>query len=218
MLYIKEVETASDFLSLHNAEDNTKDYLYICKYDETIRLSDKGNIIEFGKLKEYGLGAIKIGTWHDGKPLYRKIYKITTPINQDSKYTIDVSSLGISEVVRFYGYARFTYTDDNNIKHTCCIPITSIVNDTIDIGLAIQQDKTWNTTVNNNTIDYYNPCGVYYDCTTGELIIKSSIDKQLTYTEIVIEYIKGTPPDDEDNNNNIISAGGDSMIDPEEDN
>lgn len=216
MLYIKEVETANDFLSLHNAEDNTKDYLYICKYDETIRMSDKGSIIEFGKLKEYDLGAVRIGTWHDGRPLYRKIYKVTTPIDQDTKHIIDASSLGISEVVRFYGYARFAYTDNDNIKHTCCIPITSIINDTIDIGLAIQQDKTWNTV--NNNIDYCNPCGVYYDCTTGKLVVKSSVDKQLTYTEIVIEYIKGIPPDDEDNNDGVISAGGEPMIDPEEDN
>lgn len=191
MLYIKEVETASDFLSLHNAEDNTKDYLYICKYDETIRLSDKGTIIEFGKLEEYGLGAVRIGTWHDGRSLYRKIYKITTAIDQDSEYTIDASSLGISEVVKFYGYTRFAFTDGSNVNHTCCTPITGIVDD---------------------MLDYYNPCGIYYDCTTEELIVKSSVFRQLTYTEIVIEYIKGTPPSDIDNND-PVGSGGSIIID-----
>ena len=46
-----EVNTKEEFDNYRTLENNDNDYLYLCKYDKTIRLSDNGTIITF--MSEY---------------------------------------------------------------------------------------------------------------------------------------------------------------------
>lgn len=48
-----------------------------------------------------------IGKWTDGKPLYRKVIKLTTTQNNDTK-TYDLTSLSISEIKHIYGATHFS--------------------------------------------------------------------------------------------------------------
>lgn len=63
-------------------------------------------------LNEYSTSEKRIGTWIDNKPLYRKVYKITSGISVDTEHKLDVSSLNIDRCIKLEG---FTY--DNYFKH-----------------------------------------------------------------------------------------------------
>ena len=48
-----------------------------------------------------------IGTWIDGKPIYRKVFNITSPQQSNTDY-VDVSSLNIETLIHLYGYYNKT--------------------------------------------------------------------------------------------------------------
>ena len=54
-------------------------------------------------LENYSTDEIKIGTWIDGKPLYRKIYTISNPQNSNTNY-VNLASLNIATVVNLKGF------------------------------------------------------------------------------------------------------------------
>lgn len=57
---------------------------------------------------EYSLNEIQIGTWIDGKPLYRRVFQSTTPdtINQDKYITTDLTCNQIDTLVKLEGLIK----------------------------------------------------------------------------------------------------------------
>lgn len=88
----------------------------------TIRVVQNGdNISLASNANEYSTTETVIGTWIDGKPLYRKVYSITSPSSANANYA-DLSSLNIETTVHLYGYYKKPtgtfgipfYDSDNN--------------------------------------------------------------------------------------------------------
>lgn len=65
----------------------------------------------------YSTSETRIGTWIDGKPIYRKIYN-NVNITTSNTDLINISSLGIGSVVKIYG---LIFTSSNN---TFPVPLT----------------------------------------------------------------------------------------------
>ena len=71
-------------------------------------------------INKYSTTEKRIGTWINGKPLYRKVYSITNPSSSNTNYA-DLSSLNIDTVVHLYGYYKSSngtfdipFTDSEN--------------------------------------------------------------------------------------------------------
>lgn len=58
--------------------------------------------IDEAKLDTYSTTEQRIGTWIDGKPLYRKTYNLTT-IPSSNTDLFDITGLSISRTVKLYG-------------------------------------------------------------------------------------------------------------------
>lgn len=58
-------------------------------------------------INKYSTTEVRIGTWTNGKPLYRKVYSITNPSSSNTNYA-DLSSLNIETTVHLYGYYKKT--------------------------------------------------------------------------------------------------------------
>lgn len=69
------------------------------------------------ELQTYSTSETRIGTWIDGKPIYRKIYN-NVNITTSNTDLIDITSLGIRNVVKIYG---LIFTSSNN---TFPVPLT----------------------------------------------------------------------------------------------
>lgn len=65
-------------------------------------------------LNTYSTNELKIGTWIDGKPIYRKVIQFTTATTE-TDLTIDVSSLNIDRLVKLDG-TNGTNTDTRPIN------------------------------------------------------------------------------------------------------
>ena len=63
-------------------------------------------------LNDYSTSETRIGTWIDGKPLYRKVYKITSGLSTRTEYTLDLASLNIDLLIRLDGFEH-----SNAFKH-----------------------------------------------------------------------------------------------------
>ena len=69
----------------------------------------------------YSTTETRIGTWINGKPLYRKVFTISSPQSSNTNYE-DLSSLNTNKIIRLYGYyetpnGKFDipfYDSDNN--------------------------------------------------------------------------------------------------------
>lgn len=57
----------------------------------------------------YSEDEVRIGTWIDGKPIYRKVFKGT--IKSTSDFRIDISSLNVEIVSNIYGYVFIDYNE-----------------------------------------------------------------------------------------------------------
>lgn len=105
-------DTESLQIELGNVETTYEPYI-----DKKIHTkNDNGKYEEFyneTKLQNYSLGEQRIGTWIDGKPLYRKTIKYTTP--STSGYT-SVAYVGHCNVKNFYGFCYF------NEENICPLP------------------------------------------------------------------------------------------------
>lgn len=58
-------------------------------------------------INKYSTDEIRIGTWIDGKPIYRKTFDLIGPSSSDTNTKlVDVSELNISEIVNFLGHVE----------------------------------------------------------------------------------------------------------------
>lgn len=79
-------------------------------YSTTIQLEAGATSTTFSSYQElngeiYSFGEVKIGTWVDGKPLYRSVYSITNPQSSNIDYH-NISNLHIQNIIRLYGYYK----------------------------------------------------------------------------------------------------------------
>lgn len=84
------------------------------------------------KLSSYSYDEQVIGTWVNGKPLYRKTINIGALPNKATK-TINHNAENISTIVRLYGYAT------NNTNY---IPLPYPHSDTIGLSVVLYATKT----------------------------------------------------------------------------
>ena len=85
-----------------NSQANSKVRIMVCEGDDTS--VEYTPHINFRNEGIYSLGEIKIGTWIDGKPLYRKVIDFgTLPNNEEKSYNIN--GLNVSTIVNAYGFA-----------------------------------------------------------------------------------------------------------------
>ena len=55
-------------------------------------------------LSDYSTSETVVGRWIDGKPIYRKVYKITSGLSPDTGNSIDITSLHIGRCIRLDGW------------------------------------------------------------------------------------------------------------------
>ncbi len=67
-----------------------------------------------------------IGTWIDGKKLYRKVYKATTPSTSESTAIVDISELNVDTQVNIYG-SIFTPENGSAYSLNTCFGSTDTV-------------------------------------------------------------------------------------------
>jgi len=83
----------------------------------------------------YSTEEIKIGTWIDGKPIYRKVFETTTPAVTPNGLSpfIDISSLNIKNVINLYGFVN---VKDDAANINMYLPINSTSTDDINNNLV----------------------------------------------------------------------------------
>lgn len=59
-------------------------------------------------VEKYSTNETKIGTWIDGKPIYRKTFNVTSVTNTNSDL-VDISGLNVDNMVKLYGIINGTY-------------------------------------------------------------------------------------------------------------
>ena len=54
-------------------------------------------------LETYSTNETRTGTWIDGKPVYRKVYQLTTPSTENSWMPLGTTGVNIDTIINFYG-------------------------------------------------------------------------------------------------------------------
>ena len=89
----------------------------------TIRVVQNSNNISLASnANEYSTTETVIGTWIDGKPLYRKVIKVTSIDSANNNYDVAISISNLNEIVNIGGVIKITGT--NTYK-----PVTTIYTD-----------------------------------------------------------------------------------------
>lgn len=109
-------------------------------YTDKVTLNENPNVADVNKVKADDLNEIKnvvnanddkfnytqgeqrIGTWINGKPLYRKVIKVTSIDRSSNNYDVAISISNLNEIVNIGGTIKITNT--NTYK-----PITVIYTD-----------------------------------------------------------------------------------------
>lgn len=88
---IRKTQQPSDYPSnqIHDAYSTSTTDTYSCNY------------INEARLEEYSTNETKIGTWIDGKPIYRKVLNVGTVTTQKTYITHNIANLG--KLVNLYG-------------------------------------------------------------------------------------------------------------------
>jgi len=115
---------------------------------DNLNKMDKG-IANADKLSTYSTSETKIGTWIDGKPLYRKVYT-GTKVSGSNK-TISLSNLNI-DYVNFYG---FIYGNQGTTEGAYQFPINYYENPNSFIRANIHR-KYMNLTIVSAASTYFN--------------------------------------------------------------
>ena len=92
----------------------------------TIRVVQNSNNISLkSNANEYSTTETVIGTWIDGKPLYRKVIKVTSIDSSSNNYDVTISISNLNEIVNIGGVIKpnginaykpvtVIYTDNSN--------------------------------------------------------------------------------------------------------
>lgn len=114
--------------------------------------------------ENYSLGEQKIGTWIDGKPLYRKVIKLNT-INRGSDNTsYNISTPNLKEVIDIRGSV------------------------TTDFGAVKPLNHFY---IQNGTIEPIYSCSLYsFDSSSLQLVYGSFIAERFSFANVIVEYTK----------------------------
>lgn len=115
---------------------------------------------------EYSENEVIIGSWIDGKPIYRKI--IRTKLSASANTDIDVSNLNRETVIKAYG---FVHNATNGTYDGYCEYFPNSVNGT---NRLLWYDNNFSTAAQRNTIRLSNTATGYYN---------KMIDLVLEYTK-----------------------------------
>lgn len=101
------------------------------KINENIQVNNGLDLKTISNDSIYSTNEVKIGTWIDGKPLYRKIYNTVTSVGAASEY-IATMPQNVETITKFEGViiddddvinANY-YWDANNYSCLYCVPAT----------------------------------------------------------------------------------------------
>ena len=92
-------------------------------------------------LNTYSVSEQRIGTWIDGKPLYRKVYNLGNLPNTSGKDIATGFSAGIIRPIKIYGFASIEGSEN------IVFPLPNIASDNKDDGLIFYENTTLNTSV-----------------------------------------------------------------------
>lgn len=95
--------TKANAATFNTMQDNIEDAITDASSTLTTYVDNK-------VLDVYSTTETRIGTWIDGKPIYRKIYN-NVNITTSNTDLINISSLGIGSIVKIYGVI---FTSSNN--------------------------------------------------------------------------------------------------------
>lgn len=92
-MLIRKTQQPSDYPSnqIHDAYSTSTTDTYSCNY------------INEARLEEYSTNETKIGTWVDGKPIYRKVFSVGGSTSQ----TISTFENKIKDVINKYGFVKY---------------------------------------------------------------------------------------------------------------
>ena len=126
------------------------------KVEDTLPIGFEGEIpdgtpipegwVEVDDPNEYSTDEIKIGTWIDGKPLYRKVYTGTISTEGTNYNYNDITGLSntIDQIVGFGGYANNNQTGGNRISNSIPNMWINATYFPIEHRIRIYSyDKTW---------------------------------------------------------------------------
>lgn len=148
-----------------------------------------GQPIDIGSVGEvYSTEEIRIGTWIDGKPLYRKVYEATSLSNSDFQRVVTLpSGVSYTNVKNIYGYM--------DIQSTHILgPMNVYDNEELSRSLFVQNNYILMRVVGN--VNYNNPVTIIaeYTKTTDQSAISfqsdTSIDTLLPDTTSVTSFAK----------------------------
>lgn len=97
---IRKTQQPSDYPSnqIHDAYSTSTTDTYSCNY------------INEARLEEYSTAEKIIGTWIDGKPIYRKVLNVGTVTTQKTYITHNIANIG--KLVNLYG----TFNRNDNVQ------------------------------------------------------------------------------------------------------
>lgn len=143
-----------------NTKSESETNVYSCKY-----INDNIDVDN-----NYSTEEQKIGTWIDGKPIYRKTLQISN--SGGTTTSVDLSSLNISNIFFDFSKSFYYWESGNRI-----LPLISTNIDATSIA---------STTVSQNQT------GIYYHPTNKRLYLEFGYNRKITSGVVTIEYTKTT--------------------------
>lgn len=129
---VKAILTREAFEALPEAERNTGMYVVYDEEDESSTPSTPSESSSAGEV--YSEEETVIGTWIDGKPLYRKVFESTTPPNKNSTAIISQSALELLNVDKYvHLHGSMNYLE--NAANVCLVSGTSADNTSFNMWI-----------------------------------------------------------------------------------
>ena len=114
---------AADLNNIENQlQTNTNDINALNTNLNNIENQLQTNTNDINALNTYSTSEQRIGTWIDGKPIYRQVIKVTSIDSANNNYDVAISISNLNEIVNIGGVIKITST--NTYK-----PITVIYTD-----------------------------------------------------------------------------------------
>lgn len=173
MLKIVEINSEEHFNSCRSKEITTNDYLYICKYNNSIKLSDNGELKEFNGVNLSNLEGNAIKQQEDGTlyvedktEIIQKLETITNSISRSQKYL---------NTELDYCYLMLSNTENADLSVGYVLPFTKVngnmkTNET-NYSITLKAGKTYKISADIHTATK-GYCGFsIFDVTNNKQII-----------------------------------------------
>ena len=95
------LNTNPDIADINKVTDNDMNEIKAVVNNNANETSN--NTTSITNLNTYSTNEKQIGTWIDGKPIYRKVYQLTTPSTENSWQAMGTTGVNIDTIVDFRG-------------------------------------------------------------------------------------------------------------------